>query len=132
MDLRKITCIYSLCSCNTLSFSPFSVIVNNCRPHSIQPSHLSLGRPSCSLSLSFSLPVVSLPLSDYRNELFSKTVTWRRVYPVFTYILIEKDICDRRNVSVDLMYIYVYLSSGDLFIIFGKSFLFLFLFCVGI
>ena len=47
-----------------------------------------------------------------------------------TYILIEKDICDRWKVSVKLPCVYVWLSPGDLFIFFGKKFLFLFYFCV--
>ena len=49
---------------------------------------------------------------------------------VFTYIYslpIKKDICDHWNVSVMLPYVYVCLSSGDVFI-FSVSFLFLFLF----
>ena len=47
----------------------------------------------------------------------SEIVTWRRYYLVFTYIytiLIQKDICDCRNVSVKLPCVYVCLSSGDL------------------
>ena len=37
----------------------------------------------------------------------------------------EKDICDRRNVSVKLPCVFECLSSGDLLIFFGKSLLFL-------
>ena len=42
----------------------------------------------------------------------SETVTWRRLYRMFTYIyspLIEKDICDIQNVSVKLPCVYVWL-----------------------
>ena len=49
------------------------------------------------------------------------------LYRIFTYIyslLIEKDICNRRNISVKLLCVYVCLSSGDHFI-FWISFLFL-------
>ena len=52
---------------------------------------------------------------------------------LFTYIYslhIEKDICDCRNVSIKLPCFYVWPLSGDLFIFFGKRFLFLFLFFV--
>ena len=44
---------------------------------------------------------------------------WRQFYCVITYIyslLIEKDICDRQNVSVTLPRVYVCLSFRDLFI----------------
>ena len=57
------------------------------------------------------------------------TVTWSRLYCVFTYIyslLIEKDIFDCRNVPGKLPCVYLYLSSWDLF--FSVSFLFLLLF----
>ena len=55
---------------------------------------------------------------------------WRCLYSVFSYIyslLIEKDSCDRQNVSVKLPCVYVCLSSGDFLNFFSKSFLFLFL-----
>jgi hypothetical protein len=42
---------------------------------------------------------------------------WHHLYHVFTYfyfLLIEKDICDCRNVSVNLPYV-VCFSLGDLF-----------------
>ena len=55
-------------------------------------------------------------------------------FTVFTYIhslLIEKDICDCRNVSVKLPCVYLCLSSGDLFI-FSASFVFLFIFLINI
>ena len=48
----------------------------------------------------------------------------RRLYRVFTYIyplLIEKDNCDSRNVSVKLLFVYVCLSSRD-FVTFSVSF----------
>ena len=44
----------------------------------------------------------------------TETLTWRRLYCVFTYIYslpIEKDICDFRNVSVKLPCVYLCLSS---------------------
>ena len=44
------------------------------------------------------------------------------------FLLIEKDICDCRNVLIKFPCVYLCLSSGDLFIFFGKSFLFLSLF----
>ena len=59
-------------------------------------------------------------------------VRWRRLYHVFTYIsslMIDKDICDRRNVSIKLPCVCVCFSSGDLFIFIGKSFLFFPYFC---
>ena len=55
------------------------------------------------------------------------------LYCVFLCIhalLIEKGICDCRNVFVRFPCVYLCLSSGDLFISFGESFRFLFLFCV--
>ena len=64
-------------------------------------------------------------------ELCLDTVMWRHLFCVFAYIyslLIEKDICDCRNISVKFLCVYVCLLSGDLFIFFSKSFLFLFLF----
>ena len=57
-------------------------------------------------------------------------MTWRRLYCLFTCIytlLIEKDICDCRNISVKLPCVNMCISSRDLFII-SESFLFLFLF----
>ena len=63
-----------------------------------------------------------LPLSCLSHTLwwhFSKAVTWQHLYHVFTYIyflLIKKDICDWRNVSVNFPCVCVCLSSGDLFI----------------
>ena len=45
--------------------------------------------------------------------------TWHCFYPMFTYIyflLIEKDISDRWNISIKLPCVCVHLSSGDLFI----------------
>ena len=57
--------------------------------------------------------------------------TWCHLCSVFTYIyslLIKKDICDCWNVSI--ISFHLCLSPGDLFIFFGKSFLFLFLFFV--
>jgi hypothetical protein len=44
---------------------------------------------------------------------------WYCLYCVFTYIyslLIERDICDCQNISVKCPCVYVYVSSGDLFI----------------
>ena len=63
--------------------------------------------------------------------LLFETVTWRHLYCIFTHIyslLIEKDICYCRNVSVKLPCVYLCLSSGDVFTFSGKSFLILFLF----
>ena len=40
----------------------------------------------------------------------------RRVFIYIFSLLIEKDICDCRNVSVKLPCVYVCLSSGDLFV----------------
>ena len=54
---------------------------------------------------------------------------WQDLYCVFIYsLLIKKDICDCWNISLRLTCVYVCLSSGDFFIFFGKSFLFLFLY----
>ena len=58
------------------------------------------------------------------------------LYYVFTYIyslLIEKDICDRQNVSIKLPCVYVCLSSRDLFIFSVRvsSLFFLFLKFIG-
>jgi hypothetical protein len=49
----------------------------------------------------------------------SKTLTWRHLYCVFTYIyslMIEKDICDRWNISNKFLCVCECLSSEDLFI----------------
>ena len=58
--------------------------------------------------------------------LLLKTVTWRYLYCMFRYtysLLIEKDLCECRNVSVKFSCVYLCLLSGDFFILFGKSFL---------
>ena len=50
---------------------------------------------------------------------FSKTLMWCHLYRLFRYIyspLIEKDLRDRRNISIKFLYVYLCLSSGDLFI----------------
>ena len=62
---------------------------------------------------------------------FSIRREWRHLYCVFTYIysiLIGKYTCDDQSVSVKLLCVSVCLISGDLFIFFGKSLVFLFLF----
>ena len=62
--------------------------------------------------------------------LSSVTVKRRCPYRVFTYIhsiLIEKDICECRNVSVVLSCIYMCFSCEDL-LFFDKTFLFIFLY----
>ena len=49
-----------------------------------------------------------------------KTVTWHHLYRVlhtFHSLVIEKDICDHRNVSFKLMCVCVCLSFGDLLIL---------------
>jgi hypothetical protein len=61
-------------------------------------------------------------------------MSWRRLYHVFTYIyslLIEKDICDRRNVLVKLPCVCVCLLSRDLLIFSLRvSSFFSYFFCV--
>ena len=55
-------------------------------------------------------------------------MAWCYLCCVFKYIyslLIEQDSCDCRNKSVKLLCVGVCLSSGDLFVFFGKIFLFL-------
>ena len=59
--------------------------------------------------------------------------TWLHLYGVFTYIsrLIEKDLYESRNISFKFpcaLFVYLCLSSGDLFIFFSKMSPFLFLF----
>ena len=52
----------------------------------------------------------------------SKTLTWRHLYCVFTYIysvLIKKEICDCRNISIKFLRVFPLEISS----IFGKSFL---------
>ena len=61
----------------------------------------------------------------------SETVTWYYLYCMFKYfycLLIEKEIWDCQNVSVKLPCVYVCLSPEDLFILFSRCLLFLFLF----
>ena len=58
--------------------------------------------------------------------LLFETVMCRHLFCVFTYIysvVIDKDICGCRNVSVKFPCVYLCLSSGDLFI-FSFNFLF--------
>ena len=48
----------------------------------------------------------------------SKTLTWHRIYHVFTYscfFLIEKDICNRQNISIKLPCVYLCFSSRSLY-----------------
>ena len=57
--------------------------------------------------------------TQYRWCHFSKTLTRHCLYHVFTYIyslLVEKDICDCRHISIKLPFVCVCLSSRDLFI----------------
>ena len=64
---------------------------------------------------------------------FTFTVPWCCLSHVFTYIyslLIEKDIYDCQNVSVKLPYVYVCLSSRDLFIFLVRVSAFFSYFCV--
>ena len=59
-------------------------------------------------------------------------MTWCHLHSIFTYVyslLIEKDICDHRNISNKFLRVCVCLTSGNLFI-FSKSFPFPFPFFV--
>jgi hypothetical protein len=54
-------------------------------------------------------------LRDLRQNL----LTWRHLYCVFTFIyslLIEKDLSESRKVTVKFPYVYLCLSSGELFV----------------
>ena len=89
--------------------------------HLIFPPSPPLLSPS-----SFAMPMVAF---------FSKTLLCCHLYLVFTYIysiLIEKETCDRWNISNKFLSVFVCLSSGDLFIFqyeFSLSFP-IFFFCV--
>ena len=68
----------------------------------------------------------------WKGGYFSETVMWCHLYCVFTYIyslLIEKDICDCWNVSVEIPCLCVAFIRRSLHF-FGKSFLFSPFFCV--
>ena len=85
--------------------------------HLIFPPSPPLLSPS-----SFAMPMVAF---------FSKTLLCCHLYLVFTYIysiLIEKETCDRWNISNKFLSVFVCLSSGELFIVSVISILFLFLF----
>ena len=65
------------------------------------------------------LPPSSLFFSQLPPKGSCSHCTWHCLYRLFTYfysLLIEKDICDRPNVSVKTLCIYVCFSSGDLVI----------------
>ena len=67
--------------------------------------------------LGFMLPLLFLELMLYRAHICH--YIYRHLHRVFTYIcslLIEKDICDRRNISNKFLCVCVCLFSGDLFI----------------
>ena len=58
---------------------------------------------------------------------------WHHLYYVFTYIyslLIEKGICDCRNVSIKFVNAYLFLSSGDPFIFSARFSHFILIFSV--
>ena len=72
-------------------------------------------------------------MSEESKSMWIHGKTWQRLYHVFTYIdslLIEKHICDCRNVSVELPCVSVCLSSGDLFIFSMRVSSFFSYFCV--
>ena len=70
--------------------------------------------------------------NNHRYLSQSEEKPWHHLYHVFTYIyslLIKKDICYCRNISFKLLCVYVCLHP-EIFHLFGKSFLYLFLFFV--
>ena len=91
--------------------------------------------PDFGASFSFPDPFFAAGDSKYQ-EIHEVTSSygmnmWHLLYCVFTYIyslLIEKDICDRQNISIKLPCVCVCLSSGDLFIFSIRDFSFLFQF----
>jgi hypothetical protein len=99
-------------------FSSSFVRLLVCSVLSMDLSYLKLFEHYCFIKLSCAQFHATFLSACLNLEILSNSLTIR-LYYVFTciyFLLIKKDICDRRNISIKFQCVCVCLSSGDFFI----------------